>query len=33
MRILVVDDEAPARKRLLRLLAMIPDVLVVGRRV
>ncbi len=30
MRILVVDDEAPARQRLLRLLTMIPDVLVVG---
>ena len=30
MRVLVVDDEAPARRRLLRLLAELPDVEVVG---
>jgi DNA-binding LytR/AlgR family response regulator len=30
MRILVVDDEAPARKRLLRMLGSVPHVEVVG---
>lgn len=30
MRVLVVDDEAPARRRLLRLLAGLPDVEIVG---
>jgi two-component system LytT family response regulator len=30
MRVLVVDDEAPARGRLVRLLAAVPDVSVVG---
>ena len=30
MRILIVDDEAPARRRVLRLLADLPDVTVVG---
>jgi DNA-binding LytR/AlgR family response regulator len=30
MRVLVVDDEAPARRRLMRLLAELPDVEVVG---
>jgi len=31
MRVLVVDDEAPARARLKRLLAAMPDVTVVGK--
>lgn len=30
MRVLVVDDEAPARRRLLRMLARVPGVEVVG---
>lgn len=30
LRILIVDDEAPARRRLARMLAKIPDVEVVG---
>lgn len=30
MRVLVVDDEAPARRRLIRLLATVPDVTVAG---
>jgi len=30
MRVLVVDDEAPARRRLVRMLAAIPEVEVVG---
>ncbi|MBC7977655.1 MAG: response regulator, partial [Myxococcales bacterium] len=30
MRVLVVDDEAPARRRLIRMIATIPDVTVAG---
>ena len=30
MRVLVVDDEAPARRRLIRMLEQLPDVEVVG---